>query len=749
MNQLSSNKHSNLNLLLTQCGVFFVFLQQSGLTARESALLSVAYLVQILVGITIVLVAAPMLNLSIEAQIGTAFAVGSVVLVVMVGIGNATPWWVSLILGFLSLGFLFFRKKRIDKTSNLLMRVEGNFYEFCVINLVLVTFFAGFRKELYLAVILMAVHLWFLYKHNDSFSRISGHLNSKGLYLCVLYLSIYIANQFVPDRSYGSRFLRPLYEGSDDQVFHETMSNSLVKHGLISNMAAAGSEIKYHWFSLLWTGSLTELTDSSPFAVTLHALPLFCIFSTMLLVVAVSRFIDPSNRTALLSVCLLFFGNTLFDNIPFYYVFSSTNIYSIVILLSTFVIFVRLFESPNMRVLMLLTVLLITLTLSKAPFMAVFALGIIFLLLIMWCENTKTQNYIVLLVACISMVIFLICYLIFLRASWFQARYIIKPNFANDVGLFSVISSLGLGLFICTRLSIVHGLWSRGVSFSRVTASLCVGISLASLSRFLVVGKTSENHLLVAGITLSAPLIAHTFTHLQKNLSLTIRQKITIYSLTVLVSCAVLIDVSELMLNRRVRTSEGSYLLVLHPAFAAMSAMIVSFIVAKERSFKVLKFAFILGFSVSSFVSYLSHSFIRPLRNLGEQVALVSEVDLFGWINQNTSPDSLFATNRYLCRSESYCAYDDSSQLLSALSRRSVYIEGPRFVTGGHPYANWVKDRIELSISFADSPTNAKTALLKSLGVDYFLLDERFTKTRCSEISGLIRTTDTLCLVKL
>ena len=85
MNQLISKKHSNLNLLLTQCGVFFVFLQQSGLTARESALLSAAYLVQILVGITIVLVAVPTLNLSIEAQIGTAFAVGSVVLIQSVG----------------------------------------------------------------------------------------------------------------------------------------------------------------------------------------------------------------------------------------------------------------------------------------------------------------------------------------------------------------------------------------------------------------------------------------------------------------------------------------------------------------------------------------------------------------------------------------------------------------------------------------------------------------------------------------
>ena len=749
MDRSNLNKHSNLNLLVTQCGVIFVFLHQSGLTARESALLSLAYFAQILVGITIVLVAVPMLNQSIEAQVGIAFVVGSLVLVVMVGINNAAHWWVVLIFVFLCLGVLFFRKKSINKISNWLMRVEGTFYQFCVINLVLFSFFAGFRKELYLVALLMAVHLWLLNNHDDSASRIAGFLNSNGLYLCVLYLSIRFINQIFPYQSYGSRFLRPLYEGSDDQVFHETMSNSLVKHGLVSNMAAVGSEIKYHWFSLLWTGSLTELTDSSPFAVTLHALPLFCIFSTVLLIVAVSRLIGPSNHVALLSVCLLFFGNTLFDNIPFYYVFSSTNIYSVVVLLSTFIIFVRLFDSPNMRVLILLTVLLTTLTLSKAPFMAVFALGVFFLLLIMWGENTKANNYIVLLVASISMVTFSVCYLIFLRASWFNAQYIIKPNFANDVGLFSVISCLGLGLFICTRLSIVHGLWSKGVSVSRVTASLCVGVSIASLSRFLVVGKSSENHLLVAGIALSAPLIAHTFAQLQKNLSLTIRQRITIYSLTFLVSCVILIDVYELILNRRVRTSEGSYLLVLHPAFVAMSAMVVSFIVVKGKSFKVLKFALIFGFSVSSFVSYLSHSFIRPHRNLGEQVALVSEVDLFGWINQNTSHDSLFATNRYLCHSESYCAYDDSSQLLSAMSRRSVYIEGPRFVTGGHPYANWVKDRIELSIGFADNPTNANTAMLKSLGVDYFLLDERFTKTRCSEISGLIRTTGTLCLVKL
>ena len=750
MDQSNFHKHSNINLLITQCGVFFVFLQQSGLTARESALLSFGYLVQILVGITIVLVAIPMLNHSIEAQVGIAFVVGSVVLVVMVGINNALPWWAVVMLGFLCLGVLLFQnKKSVYAISNWLMQVEGTFYQFCVINLVLISFFAGFRRELYLVVLLLAVHLWLLYKHNDSVSRIASYLTSNGLYLGVLYLSIRFAKHVIPYRGYGSIFLRPLYNGSDDQIFYETMSNSLVHHGLVSNMAAAGSEIKYHWFSLLWTGSLTELTDSSPFAVTLHALPLFCIFSTVLLVVALSRFLGPSNHTALLSVCVLFFGNTLFDNIPFYYVFSSTNIYSIVVLLSTFIIFVRFFDSPNMRILILLIVLSATLTLSKAPFMAVFALGVIFLLLIMRGENTRAKTCIVFSVVLIFVVIFLLCYLIFFRASWFNARYVIEPNFANDKSIFSIVSCLGLGLFVCTRLSIVHGLWNRGVLIGRVTASLCVGVSIASLSRFLVVGKTSENHLLVAGITLSAPLIAHTFMHLQRNLNLTIRQRITIYSITFLISGLFLIDVSELILNRRVRTSEGWNLVVFHPAFAAISAIVVSFTVVKGRSVKVLKFALILGFSVSSFVSYLSHSIVRSHRNLGEQVASGMEVDLFSWINENTPRDSLFATNRYLCHSESFCAYDDSSQLLAALSRRSIYIEGPRFVTGGHPYANWVKERIELSIGFADNPTSAKTALLKSLSVDYFLLDERFTETRCAEILGLIRTTGTLCLIKL
>ena len=73
MEHASTSERSNLELLLTQCGVFSIFLQQSGLAVRESVFLSLGYLAQILIGATIVLVAIPKLRQSIEAQIGIAF----------------------------------------------------------------------------------------------------------------------------------------------------------------------------------------------------------------------------------------------------------------------------------------------------------------------------------------------------------------------------------------------------------------------------------------------------------------------------------------------------------------------------------------------------------------------------------------------------------------------------------------------------------------------------------------------------
>lgn len=745
MDHLSISKRSNLELLLTQCGVFCIFLQQSGLAVRESVFLSIGYLAQILIGTTIVLVAIPKLQQSIEAQVGIAFIVGSVFIVIVATLKDYFPLWTVFILGAL----IFVNRKCINALSNWLAKSEETFYQFCVINLILIIFFAGFRRELYFVALSMVVHILFLSKFKNPTFKSSRCLSNSAVYLGALFLLMQFANTFLTNQTYGSKFLRPLYEGSDDQVFSEVMSNSLIKHGLASNMAAAGSEIKYHWFSMLWSGSFTDLTDASPFAVTLHALPLFCIFSTALLIVTLSKFIGPSNRTALLSVCILFFGNSLFDNIPFYYAFSSTNLFSIVVLLSTFIIFVRFFESPTYGLLVFLICLAIMLTLSKAPYMAVLMLGVFTLLFLMRRESTREKKFVVLVVSVVFFAIFSFCYAIFLRADWFNAKYIFSPNFANGEGLNSVLAFLGIGGFVCSRLSIVHGLWNRDFSTSRVTASLCVAVSLVSLSRFMLDGKTSENHLLAVAITLSAPMIAHTFMRLQTSLNISFRDKFIVYSVSILSSFCLLLDFPIFFEQHDIKISQSRFLQSAHPALSVMAAVLVILLIMRKDFIQAIKFAIVLGLSAACLAAYFSYSSVVVSPNLGERVASTAELDLFRWINQNTPDEALLASNRYLCHSEELCDHDDSSQLLAALSRRSVYIEGPRFVSGGHPYANWVSERIELSMRFADNPTLANSALLKVLGVNYYMLDERFTMTSCSELAGLIRRSGPLCLLRL
>jgi hypothetical protein len=76
---------------------------------------------------------------------------------------------------------------------------------------------------------------------------------------------------------YGRWLLHPLYTGSDDLIFSESLSWSLAHFGLGDYAAAAGISVRYHWFSLAWSGLLDKLTGVEPFAVTLHLIPAVCL----------------------------------------------------------------------------------------------------------------------------------------------------------------------------------------------------------------------------------------------------------------------------------------------------------------------------------------------------------------------------------------------------------------------------------------------------------------------------------------
>ena len=327
----STKKQSNLNLIVTQSFVFFIVLQQSGLAFDSAAKLSLSFLVQVFIGLSATLVFLPTVKQSVEAQIGIAFIFGSVALVTGSVLDDVINWWVLFVIGSL----LVFNKKNILNLRKWANDRERTLNDFCIVNLLVITFLGGIRKEVYLVSLLLVLHKLLIKQYRNTDTQLGKFITSTPVYLGYLSSSFWLMNLFASEQPFVSKLLSPLHMGSDDQIYSEVMSNSLNKNGLTSNMAAIGSEINYHWFSFAWSGALSELTNSPPFAVTLHAVPLFCVFTTALLIVSVSGYISSSRNAAILSICILLFGNSLpaFNNIPYYFVLSTSNIFSIVVFL--------------------------------------------------------------------------------------------------------------------------------------------------------------------------------------------------------------------------------------------------------------------------------------------------------------------------------------------------------------------------------------------------------------------------------
>lgn len=740
----STKKQSNLNLIVTQSFVFFIVLQQSGLAFDSAAKLSLSFLVQVFVGLSATLVFLPTVKQSVEAQIGIAFIFGSVALVTGSVLDDVINWWVLFVIGSL----LVFNKKNILNLRKWANDRERTLNDFCIVNLLVITFLGGIRKEVYLVSLLLVLHKLLIKQYRNTDTQLGKFITSTPVYLGYLSSSFWLMNLFASEQPFVSKLLSPLHMGSDDQIYSEVMSNSLNKNGLTSNMAAIGSEINYHWFSFAWSGALSELTNSPPFAVTLHAVPLFCVFTTALLIVSVSGYISSSRNAAILSICILLFGNSLpaFNNIPYYFVLSTSNIFSIVVFLVASIIFIEVVETWTPQIVFFLIATSIILTISKAPYMVVFNSGIF--LCVFGIKDKRILRRLVGLTAVLFSV-FVVCYFWFFQASWFNAKYTLSPSFVNAGGSIAIVPTLGVIFFVCSRLSILHSAVIMVQNRWNVAVIFTVGVSISSLAAFFVDGKSSESHLLAPALTISAPLIANTLVLLWKRLSAHRNSLIAVFALTFVIGGFFLIDINQLIRNHRLDLSQSDFVQLIHPGLSAIVALLVCVLVFRSIRTNFVKFAMVLGFSVSSFLGYLTHSSLITQSIGRSDIATKDEIEIFEWIGLNTSSDSVLATNRFLCRNELNCSYDDSSQLLAAISRRSLFIEGPRFVSGGHPYAAWINERIELSLDFADNPTVKKSEILRNLKIDFFLLDERFTTARCASFKNVIRTSGGLCLIEI
>jgi hypothetical protein len=123
---------------------------------------------------------------------------------------------------------------------------------------------AGFANGMQLVFLLSLGFAVFLYfKHEALNSRV--YLTLTG----IMFLGYFVLLKYLqPETSYGPKYLRYFFSGSDDAIFSESLSNSLGRLGPWDNLAVAGHPIPYHWFSLALSSSMQNLIGAEPFFVT-------------------------------------------------------------------------------------------------------------------------------------------------------------------------------------------------------------------------------------------------------------------------------------------------------------------------------------------------------------------------------------------------------------------------------------------------------------------------------------------------
>lgn len=537
---------------------------------------------------------------------------------------------------------------------------------------------------------------------------------------------------FRPVPEYGTWRLRPLYTGTDDLVFSESLSNSISRFGLHDYGAAVGSPIRYHWFSLAWSGLTSRVSASAPFDVTLHVVPIVAFFGISCLLWAIVFRLTLSKAASNIAVLVLFATDSLPEQIRFFFVSNTSNTLSHIYVLASMLMFLRAIETYQKRWLIIYPISIAIAFLGKTPYGAVLLIATLLAAVFSYASTREHRRYTVAL-ALLSLLTTATTYLLFLKPnSWEQRSFRISLNPFNfeDTTFRTMLITIVFIVSICLMRFPISSLIYRipqQPSVRTFYIFLSAG-AMTGLARFVFDGRSAEQYFLNSALIFGAILTSTSIFHLTTKFS-KINQKhlILLFCFTVILSALLFQFILDDSHVSRFPTGVNIQILFA-PAIALVIAAFFVFafksqFVSRQLLVHISVIVSVLGVSVGI---YSLRAMEHDKYSFTETVASTTDLSSLDWVRSNVSENDILATNRFLCNQDIACDYDDSSFLISAVSGRRVLIEGPRFVVGGRPYPDWVTDRIKLSVTFANAPTDALFAELQRFNVRWFYLDTNF-----------------------
>ena len=564
------------------------------------------------------------------------------------------------------------------------------------------------------------------------FSRSKQPRHQIYLYWITSVIGLACLKLFQPIPEYGTSRLRPLYTGTDDLIFSESLSNSISHFGIHDYGAAVGSPIRYHWFSLAWSGLTSRVSASAPFDVTLHVVPIVAFFGISCLLWAIVLRLTSSKAASNIAVLVLFATDSLPEQIRFFFVSNTSNTLSHIYVLASMLMFLRAIETYQKRWLIIYPISIAITFLGKTPYGAVLLIATLSAAVFSYASVREHRKYTVAL-ALLSLFTTATTYLLFLKPNnWEQRSFKISlnPFHFEDISFRTMVTTVILIASLCIVRFPISSIVYR-MSQPQFIRSFYVFLNtgmIAGLARFVFDGGSAEQYFLNSSLIFGAILTGCSVFHLTSNAAKNVQNGLLLLFCSTTLFSALLFhfvldksEVSQFPLGTNLQ-------ILLSPTIAFLT--VACFILIQRNRLAVthnlIAVSVILSVIGVSTGIYSLRAIEHDKYSFTETVASTTDLSSLDWVRSNVSDNDILATNRFLCNQDIACDYDDSSFLISAVSGRRVLIEGPRFVVGGRPYPDWVTDRIKLSVAFANAPTDALFAELQRFNVKWFYLDTHF-----------------------
>jgi hypothetical protein len=621
--------------------------------------------------------------------------------------------------------FLAFVFNRNQKNKNQISEIfQEDFQSLMVIAICVFMGFGEFSHGSLIAIVVLST-AYMLLTNRQMSVQISAIVSQTSL--CLALLTFYLIK---PPIAYSSWFLRPLFTKTDDAVFSESVAYSLSMFGPSDYAAAAGTGLRYHWFSLAWSGLIQRSASISPFGMTLHVVPVVSFFVIAMLLIAIGKRLGLEQRYLFIAPLVLFFTSSVPDRLYFYGVINTSNVMSFVWSLTFLLIFI-LHTKEKIRIGNFLLGIFAGVTLlSKMPYAVALLGGITTSSIFVFLNDRTKRRSVLVQISVISLVIIPI-FLLFLRPhSWEKRTYLLDWNLMNiAVGSqFRIpVALIFISILLFTRFPL---LFVRDNNHKNsILKMFILGSVSTGIIRFAVNGNSAEEYFLNSALVFGAVGIAIAVQEITPR-----TVQLRTWNLFGMGICSGLLTLVLIEVWNRSDFQDGrwwqSRLQILIPFSVAIATCIGATMLIRRSlgsdPFRMIGLLLIFCLVGANVGIHFSQTVKLP--DYAPSGSVATEVDLssLNWLRDNSSRSDLVATNRFLCSGLNSCNFDESSFLISAVANRQVLIEGPRFVAGGRPYPNWITDRIRISTDFANAPSERALEQLLEMGVTWFYLDTRF-----------------------